>query len=148
MNNMENTETKVRMRIDGQTFEKQLLERHQRRPFPWQVLSTRELAEAFGVHLQTLHNWGIRGKGPSPEPRCVWRGNRRYYTIANIIAWLDDRPAWHVYRDWIKKSFHNMPDMSETEVEAYINDLIATRAYKQPIWRQKRRSRLVAGGVS
>ena len=131
-------ENEVKTRLDGQTFLTHLEENTGQQPFPWQVLSTRELAELFHVHLQTLHNWHVRGRGPEPEPKGKWKGNRRYFTVASVVAWLDDRPTWHVYRDWYKDKFHNVPKLSKEELQARINDVISVNAYPQT-WKRNRR---------
>ena len=143
-------ENEVRNSLDGQTFLDRLEESVQGKAFPWQVVSTRELATLFHVHLQTLHNWHVRGRGPEPEPKGKWKGNRRYYTVANVMAWLDDRPAWHVYREWYQNHFHTVPDLPRNEVKAKIDALISEGYYTQPLWKRNRRFRaeVSLGGTS
>lgn len=65
--------------------------RFQRRP-TWCVVSSRELAGVLGVSLQTICNWHLRGILPAPEPRHpALRGNKNYYRISKIRAWLEGR---------------------------------------------------------
>lgn len=72
---------------------------------PWHVISSRELARALGVHLQTLANWRIRGKGPKPEPNGRFRGNRSYYRLGDVIAWLTDEEPWHIDAAYLSERF-------------------------------------------
>jgi hypothetical protein len=131
-------EAKLKQVVDRLTFLSRLEEQGIVFPFPWQVVSTRELAELLGIHLQTLHNWNIRGKGPVPVPHGVWRGNRRYFRLADVIAWLEDVPVWEVYRDWIAERYTNAKVTAPEDTETFINKLIGMRAYKQPRWKLKR----------
>lgn len=147
----QNTEVRLRTSLDGQSFLLRLEEQGIIKPFPWYVISSRELATAFKIHLQTVANWQIRGQGPVAEPKGLWRGNRKYFTIANIIAWLDGKEAWEVYQEWIGKSFHEADNMPKQQCKVFIAELIASNAYQQPKWKRKRRTFVpefsFAGGV-
>ncbi|MEP6342952.1 MAG: hypothetical protein ABJ275_06515 [Maricaulaceae bacterium] len=131
-------ETKLKNTMDKQTFLSRLEEQGVVFPFPWMVVSTRELSELLSIPLQTIHNWEIRGKGPVPVTHGVWRGNRRYRRIADVIAWLDDVPVWTVYRDWLLEKYINLSLSTPKQCEEFINDLIAKRVYVQPRWKLKR----------
>lgn len=71
--------------------------RYERRA-PWSVITSRELAEILGVHLQTINNWAIRGVLPLPVKHPRLRGNKNHYRISTIRAWLngtdEDSEAW------------------------------------------------------
>ncbi len=112
------------------------------KPFPWQVVSRLQLSRAIGVHLQTLANWDIRDKGPKPTPRGTWRQNKVYYPIANVMAWLDQKPGWEVYQEWLKIECPTQDVGSQSQCQSLIEQLIETRTYKQPQWKQKLRFKI------
>ena len=97
MSKQNNLETRIKNTLDGQSFLTRLAEQGITFPAPWFVVSSRELATAFQIHLQTVANWQIRGQGPKSEPKGIWRGNRTYFTIASILAWLDEKEPAQVY---------------------------------------------------
>ncbi len=78
---------------------------HQIGRCPWDAVTTAELAECVSVSIQTLANWRIRGKGPPPLPVGAGRGNRVYYRIYDVLAWIEDRPAWRAVSEWIADTF-------------------------------------------
>ncbi|PHS25516.1 MAG: hypothetical protein COA85_06905 [Robiginitomaculum sp.] len=140
MKTMANMELKLKNSLDSQSFLTRLGEWGIKNPFPWLVVSSLELADMLGVHLQTIANWQIRKQGPQSEPKGHWRGNRRYFSIASIMAWLEDKEPWEIYQEWIGRKFKNALDMSKGECEKLIDYLIKTGVYKQPKWKRKRRS--------
>lgn len=75
----------------------------ERRP-TWSVISSRELSVILNVSLQSICNWRLRGILPEPEPHNLSRnGNKNYYSIAKIRAWLEDRTEDSVHWEFIKK---------------------------------------------
>lgn len=138
-----NTEAHVQASLAPKDFLDRLEELYGiTKPFPWQVLSRLQLSRAIGVHLQTLANWDIRDKGPKPTPRGTWRQNKIYYPIANVIAWLDQKPVWEVYQEWLKTECPSQDVTSPLQCQSLIEQLIQTRAYKQPQWKQKLRFKI------
>lgn len=81
---------------------------------PWDVLSSRELAGLLGVSIQVLANWRIRGHGPAPAPAECYRGNRTYYPVYEIEAWLEEIEPWRAVQKWLQGRFH-FPTPIETE---------------------------------
>jgi transposase len=75
----------------------------------WASVSSRELASVFGVHLQTINNWHIRGHLPSPEARFRKQGNRNMYQIAKIRAWLENKTEDEIHWEFIRT--HLAPDI-------------------------------------
>lgn len=80
------------IRADWSTFE--------RRP-TWSMVSSVELAQILGVHLQTINNWKLRGILPTPEPQKRGAGNRNWYRISKIRSWLENRPEADIHWSWI-----------------------------------------------
>ena len=139
MSKQSNLETRIKNTIDGQSFLTRLEEQGITYPAPWAVVSSRELATAFQIHLQTVANWQIRGQGPQAEPKGIWRGNRTYFTIANVMAWLEDKEAALVYQEWYLAKFTNADKLTLEECETNINKLVQSRIYEQHKWKQKLR---------
>ena len=139
MSKQSNLEAKIKNTTDGQSFLTRLEEQGITYPAPWFVISSREMAAAFQIHLQTVANWQIRGQGPVSEPKGIWRGNRTYFTIANVIAFLEDKTPAQVYREWYVSKYTKADELSLEECEENINMLIQSRMYKQPKWKRKRR---------
>ncbi|PHR55050.1 MAG: hypothetical protein COA47_14495 [Robiginitomaculum sp.] len=137
MTTKESLEIKIKNSLDSQTFLSRLAEQGVKETFPWLVISSLELADVLGVHLQTIANWQIRKQGPIAEPKDHWRGNRRYFSIANITAWLDQVEAWKVYQEWIGTRFYNAENKPKDECEKLIDTVIKTGTYKQPKWKRK-----------
>lgn len=81
---------------------------------PWDVVSSRELAELIGVNLQVLANWRSRGKGPAPAPAECFRGKSAYYPVCNVVAWRLDIEPWEVAAQWLRERFI-FPKPLETE---------------------------------
>jgi hypothetical protein len=60
---------------------------------PWHAMSVREVAEALGVSTQALANWRIRGRGPRPLPAELFRGNRTFYAVHEVLNALAQEPS-------------------------------------------------------
>lgn len=67
----------------------------------WCSVTSRELANILGVHLQTINNWHIRGHLPDPEPRVKKQGNKNRYKISKIRAWLENRTEDEIHWEFI-----------------------------------------------
>ena len=138
-----NTEVHVRASLAGKDFLERLEELYGiTKPFPWQVVSRLQLSRAIGIHLQTAANWNIRGKGPAPTPKGTWRQNKAYYPIANVVGWLDQKPIWEVYQEWLETECPSQDVRSQSQCQSLIEQLIQTRTYKQPQWKQKLRFKI------
>ena len=138
-----NTEAHVQASLAPKDFLARLEELYEiSKTFPWQVVTRLQLSRAIGVNPQTLANWHIRGKGPKSTPRGTWRQNKVYYPIANVIAWLDQKPIWEVYQDWLKTECPSQDVTSQSQCQSLIEQLIQTRTYKQPQWKQKLRFKI------
>lgn len=101
---------------------------------PWHVVSSRELAEALGVTLQTLANWRIRDSGPPPAPHRWFGGNRTYYRIDQTLAWLSalhdhPTPAWKYCRDHLAQIFDIEDLATESDVMRLVHLLENARAF-------------------
>jgi len=73
---------------------------------PWaSVVSSRELAQVLGISLQGVHNAILRNHLPEPEPRSkhLPSGNRRYWRIDRIKAFLENRTAEEINLEWSAK---------------------------------------------
>jgi len=138
-----NTETGILNSLAGKDFLTRLEELYEiANPFPWQVITRRQLTSAIGIHTQTMANWDIRGKGPKPTPKGTWKQNKCYYPIANVIAWLDQKPIWEIYQGWLETECPTQDVASQSQCHSLIEQLIQTRAYKQPQWKQKLRFKI------
>ena len=70
---------------------------------PWQAMSVGEVADVLGVSIQVLANWRIRGRGPTPFPSTLFKGNRTHYPVyeaANAAAEWPKEP-WLQCRDFL-----------------------------------------------
>lgn len=138
-----NTEADILNSLAGKDFLSRLEELYDiTKPFPWQVVSRRQFARAIGIHLQTAANWNIRGKGPTPTPKGTWKNHKSYYPIANVIGWLDQKPTWEVYQEWLQSECPSQDVATQSQCQSLIEQLIETRTYKQPQWKQKLRFKI------
>ena len=69
---------------------------------PWWLISRSQLAIMSGY---TVHAWAadyMHGDGPQPVRRdaLIRAGNRRWYVIAAVRAWLSDRAPVEIDTDW------------------------------------------------
>lgn len=81
---------------------------------PWDVLSSVELADLLCVSLQVLANWRVRHKRPHPVAAGHFRGNRTYYRIDEVTAWLHSEEGrsvapWQVVAQWLQQQFCTLP---------------------------------------
>ena len=138
-----NTEADILNSLAGKDFLSRLEELYDiTKPFPWQVISRRQLTSVIGIHTQTMANWEIRGKGPKSTPKGTWKQNKSYYPIANVVAWLDQKSVWKVYQEWLETECPSQDVSSQPQCQVLIEQLIQTRTYKQPQWKQKLRFKI------
>ena len=109
---------------------------------PWHVASSLELATALGVSLQTIANWRIRSVGPPALPKGHFRGNRSYYVVEEVLAWLSDRrgeprAGWLFSRDYLTPIFPIDPEMQETALRDMITWLEANAVFTRR-WKAQR----------
>lgn len=78
----------------------------ERRP-TWSTVTSRELSAVFGVHLQTINNWALRGHLPPREHHKNLSGNKNHYRISTIRAWLENRPEIEIHWEWIRQHLGN-----------------------------------------
>lgn len=70
----------------------------------WSVITSRELSLVLNVSLQTICNWKLRNILPEPEPHTAnMKGNKNYYRISKIKAWLECRTEEEVHWEFINK---------------------------------------------
>lgn len=68
----------------------------------WEHVTSRELSKVFGVHLQTINNWRIRDILPEPDEKSGRRrGNKNYYRVATIRAWLESRTEYDLIHEYV-----------------------------------------------
>lgn len=74
---------------------------------PWLFITSAELARAIGVHLQTISNWRLRGKGPAPAPRGFFKGRPSRYMVGHVRAWAAEQAGefidpWTLNAAWLR----------------------------------------------
>lgn len=143
------TKNKTQRGLELSTFDTGLKKMGFPLPFPWQVFSSMQVAQAIGVSLQTLHNMKMRGTGPRPEPFPDYRGNRIMYRYDNLCEWITGLPVWTFHQQWLEALHPNLPRETEKQCLASSASLIEQRLYRQPKWRRKMKAGLVPvlGGV-
>lgn len=76
----------------------------ERRP-TWSIVSSRELSEALGVSLNTICNWRMRKILPEPFFHPQLKGNKVYYRISALRAWLEGRAESEIHWEWLETHF-------------------------------------------
>lgn len=74
---------------------------------PWLFVTSAELAKALGVHIQTLSNWRLRERGPTPAPSTWFRGRPARYNLAHVWAWASGEAGvvaapWTFNATWLR----------------------------------------------
>ena len=70
---------------------------------PADHVTSAELAKVLGVALQSVNNWKLRGLLPKTESNSrTLRGNKNYYKISKIRAWLEGRTEDEINREWLR----------------------------------------------
>lgn len=71
--------------------------------FPlWGYVSSPELAQCYGVSLQTIFNRRLRGQLPT-SVQC--RSRRHYYRLADVLSQCSGVPPERIIADWINARF-------------------------------------------
>jgi hypothetical protein len=101
---------------------------------PWHVMSSRELASALGVSLQTTANWRIRNLGPPTEPANCFKGNRTYYRLDKAECWAREKKGTQlspleVDRRFLLEIFPDADKWSGDDVQATIVTLEKGRVF-------------------
>lgn len=74
----------------------------------YQFVSTAELAQVLGVKHQVVANFVLRQIIPAPVPASApyrFKGNKRYFRISAIKAWLESKPELEIYEEFINNEF-------------------------------------------
>lgn len=87
--------------------------RYERRP-TWSVVSSIELAQVLGVHLQTISNYKIRGILPPPTKHRSLCGNKNHYRISTLRAWLENKPENDIHWEWARDCLPDYIDKIKT----------------------------------
>lgn len=94
---------KLKNQVDWSSVEK--------RP-TWGTVTSMELSRIFGVSLQSINNWRIRGHLPEPEPRRRGQGNKNSWKISRIKNWLYGTPEedthWEFINTHMAKGFKSI----------------------------------------
>lgn len=74
---------------------------------PWLWVTSRELATALRVHVQTLNNWRHRDRGPAPAPHTWFRGRTARYRLDTVLAWATEetgryKPLHAFSGEWLR----------------------------------------------
>lgn len=73
---------------------------YERRP-TWGYVSVQELAQVLNISPQSVHNWIGRGILPKAEKKPKFRGNKGFFQIARIRAFLEGRSEDSIHWEWI-----------------------------------------------
>lgn len=129
--------TKTQNSLDKSTLDQGLKEQGFHLPFPWQVFSSLEVADALNVSLNTMSNMKLRRTGPTPEPFPDYRGNRIMYRYDSLCAWLTGLPQWKFHQEWLEQTHSSLPRDTEEQCRETSEYLIGLNLYRQPKWRRK-----------
>ena len=80
---------------------------------PWSHVSSRELSKLLNVSLNTINNYKMRDI-IVPVEQSRFKGNRNYYNVAYIRAWLESKSEEEITWTWIDK---HIPDYNQDIVE-------------------------------
>jgi len=76
-------------------------------------ITSKELSKVLSVSLQTINNWKMRELLPAPDQHPRLKGNKNYFQIAKIRAWIEDRPADEIIMEWARNQI--APDIKNVE---------------------------------
>lgn len=96
---------------------------------PWLFVTSAELAKALGVHLQTLANWRVRERGPTPAPSSWFRGRPARYNAAHVWAWASEEAGvavapWTFNATWLRDELDFPNWMDRDAVQAQVQKLM------------------------
>src|SRR5689334_6866231 len=94
---------------------------------PWSVVNSRELQKIYGVSLNTINSWKMRGILPEPvKHRRLPSGNRNHFRICSVRSRMEQRPETEIYWEWAdrwlaeyKSSLHTLEQVESTITAAY-----------------------------
>jgi hypothetical protein len=74
---------------------------------PWSWLSVKDTSALLNITIQSVHNHVSRGYLPPLEKKPGFRGNKRFFQICKLRAFLEGRDEESICWDWINK---HLPD--------------------------------------
>jgi len=131
---------KTKKGLDKSTLDEGLAKQGFHLPPPWQVFSSLEVADALGLSLNTMSNMKLRRTGPTPEPFEDYRSNRNHYRHDNLCVWLTGQPVWKFHQKWLEQMHPSLPRETEEQCFESSTYVIASRLYRQPKWKRKRKA--------
>ena len=131
---------KTKKSLDKSTLDHGLKEQGFHLPHPWQVFSSYEVAGALGLNLNYMSTMKLRRTGPAPEPFDDYRGNRIMYRYDKLCEWLTGLPAWKFHQEWLAQTHSSLPRETEEQCFETSTYVIASRLYRQPKWKRKRKA--------
>ena len=69
---------------------------------PWSYISSRQLADVFDVHLQSISNYVCRGF-LTPAQDHNFKGNKNYFRISYVRALFEGKSEEEIQWDWINE---------------------------------------------
>ena len=102
---------------------------------PWRPVPSRTLAKLLGVSLQVLANWRVRETGPKYLPRQKGKGNRLFYRLDDVMAWLSrelgsSKEPWEFDRDWLDVREMRVHSPSKEAIEWFIGEIDRGHAFR------------------
>lgn len=71
----------------------------------WGYVSVQEAAQILHISPQSVHNWVGRGKLPPLVKKPCIRGNKRFFHIATLRAFLENRSEEDIHWEWTHRVF-------------------------------------------
>lgn len=82
---------------------------------PWSVVNSRELQIIYGVSLNTINSWKMRGILPEPvKHRRLPSGNRNHFRICSVRSRMEQRPETEIYWEWAERWLADYIDTIQT----------------------------------
>lgn len=96
---------------------------------PWLFITSAEFAKAIGVHLQTVSNWRLRGKGPPAAPRGFFKGRPSRYMVGHVHAWAAEQAGvyvepWKLNAAWLRDNMQFAKADDREAVQARVKMLM------------------------
>ena len=84
----------------------------------WHPLPSIRVAALLGVSLQVLANWRVRDGGPPHLGVTRGRGNRVFYRLDELAAWLadDGREPWEIRWEWMQRRGFEMEPVTKESI--------------------------------
>lgn len=95
---------------------------------PWLFVTSAELSKALGVHIQTLSNWRLRERGPTPAPSTWFKGRPSRYNLAHVWTWAAQEAGesvqpWTFNAAWLRDHFQFADWNDQNAVQARVQVL-------------------------